>query len=134
MTLGYSKYYHWGGETNFESKILSGEKLHTIRQDVKGRWKTGNSIQHVTGNRTKQRNQFANGVCTGTENIVIVFNSLGKIESVKVEGKEINNWELIAKNDGLSILDFERWFFLSATSFVFKGKIIHWANLIYAGV
>ena len=133
MTLGYSKYYPWGGETDFERKVLSGEKIHTIRKDLKGRWKAGRAIEHVTGNRTKQRNQFASGLCQSTQTIEILFNELGKIELVKVDKKEIPNWELIAKNDGLSIISFERWFYNSSNDGFFKGVVIHWTNLLYGG-
>lgn len=134
MILGYSKYYPWGGETLFESKILSGEKIHTIRKDLKGRWKSGNTIQHSTGVRTKSFNQFAKGECTSTENIIITFSDLGKIETVLVNGKEINNWELIARNDSLSILDFEKWFYTNSHNNIFKGKIIHWTNKKYVRI
>lgn len=134
MILGYSQYYPWGGETPFESKILSGEKVHTIRKDLKGRWKAGNTIQHSTGVRTKKFNQFAKGGCISIESINITFSELGKIETVFIDGVEINNWDVIAKNDGLSILDFEKWFYTNSHHGIFKGKIIHWTNKKYVRI
>lgn len=123
MVLGYTKGH------GFESKILSGEKLHSIRADIKNRWRRGNEIQHITGNRTSQRSQFASGVCTGTQEIVIVYDDRGKIETVRVGGREVLGWEKIAKNDGLSITAFEGFFYSEAG--LFKGKIIHWTNERY---
>jgi hypothetical protein len=131
MNLGYSKYYPWGGETNFKEEVLSGEKLHTIRKDEKGRWKPGPVINHLTGNRTPERNEFLTNTCISTQKIVIVFDERGNIDFVTVGDNNIPMWNLIAKNDGLSILDFEKWFYTNSDNGVYSGVIIHWTNLLY---
>lgn len=125
MVLGFTTGY------GFEEKILSGEKLHSIRPDWPKRWKAGNKIQMVTGNRTKGRRQFAEKVCTGVQEIVVVFDERGKIDFVVVDKKQMHNYELLAKNDGLCYLDFEKFFFDNSVKGVYKGRIIHWSNIRY---
>jgi len=132
MNLGYSENFPWGGETNFESKVLSGEKIRTIRLNEKGRWRAGILLNHLLGNRTKRRREFLRNNCISTENITIAFSATGKIKSVMVEGKNITNWCNIALNDGLTVNDFEMWFYRSAAAGVFKGTIVHWTNKKYA--
>lgn len=58
----------------FVPAILSGEKIHTIREDFYERWKPGMSIQHWRGNpRNVKSNpyQFAVGECKGVQDITI---------------------------------------------------------------
>ena len=62
-------YYKWHGEDGILNYNMGNTyddglfdinpKKHTIRKDEKGRWKVGNDIHFVIGNRTKQRFQFA---------------------------------------------------------------------------
>lgn len=131
MTLPFVKYFKWGGPTNFESSITIGTKLHTIRPDIKGRWREGIAAQMVTGNRTKHRNQFYEAQCKGTQGIVIVFDNRGKIDTLAVDGNRVSNYEVIAKNDGLNLLDFEKFFYGASYADVYKGVIIHFTNLKY---
>ena len=51
----------------FKDLILSGQKIHTIREDKNRRWKPGMKIQHWMGNpRNPSKNPhcFAEGICT----------------------------------------------------------------------
>jgi hypothetical protein len=131
MNLGYSSKFPWGGLTQFEEYILSGRKKHTIRIDLKGRWKAGRIIHHVMGNRTKQRREFLRGECHGTQIVKMFFDLRGKIECLKVDGREIPDWEKVAFNDGLTIIEFEKWFNENSTDDIFEGTIIHFTDLRY---
>lgn len=140
MTIGYSEKFPWGGATNFEQKILSGEKIHTIRRDEKNRWLPGRLIHHVIGNRTKERRQFAEGVCKSIQKVRICFYPDKRISSILFEistgsfYKPENQKDIIkaiAINDGLSFEDFEKWFFRSSDNGIFVGKIIHFTDFKY---
>lgn len=137
MTLGYSTKDPWGNQTGFKDKILNGEKIHTLREDPKDRWKHGKLIHHVVGNRTKQREEFRRDTCSGTQKVEIVFNEHDRIERVNVDYKPIADWKQLAKNDGLTPELFERWFVRAAVGIlgtqikVWTGKIIHWTNKRY---
>lgn len=131
MVLGFTQIFPWGGETRFKEKVLTGSKLHSIRVDAKRRWHAGRVIQMVTGNRTRQFSQFLVRPCTGVQEITIVFDERGKIEWVIVGKKRVHSYEVIAKNDGLNLLDFEKWFYAASTRGVFKGRVIHWTDLRY---
>ncbi len=131
MVLGYEKKFADGRDTPFVSAFIDGTKIHTFRPDKRNQIKAGTVLKHVINNRTPQIHYFGQNICNGTQNIVIVFNELGKIESVKVDGKEQTNWEVIAKNDGLNILDFESYFYNKSQGGVFKSKIIHFTDLRY---
>lgn len=115
MILGFKK--------QFVPKILSGEKIHTIRRDHANRWKPGKIIHFSTGVRTKDYDQFAIGRCTSTSEIIInpakerVFISIGSGLVYRGEGVLA-----FAKNDGFdSLEDFWKWFHQP-----FEGKLIHW--------
>lgn len=115
---------------NYERKTYH-PKIHTIRADRKGRWKPGNKIHLVTGNRTKDRNQFAPVLeCVSVQTIEIkpAFKQVTILpewyQPKDLTPKEI---EILAKNDGFdSVDDFWRWFDKD-----FQGSIIHWTDLKY---
>lgn len=44
MILSFKQQFPWGTPTNFESKILSGIKKHSIREDKHRRWKAGRKM------------------------------------------------------------------------------------------
>ncbi|MBD0822614.1 hypothetical protein [Aestuariibaculum marinum] len=108
-------------------------KLHTIREDSRNRWKAGNDIHFVTGNRTKNRQQFAP---------VIKVKSIQKIEIkypawsenlndpvVSIDGRtlSLDETQQLAWNDGFeNLISFWLWF-----NEDFTGKIIHWTDLKY---
>jgi hypothetical protein len=131
MTLGYSTKFPWGGPTRFPEKIILGEKVHTIRQDLKKRWRQGRPIQHVTGNRTKLRDMFLENECDGVQTIKILFTKEAEVKRVIVDGIDIPEWKTIAENDGLTVDQFTKWFYSASEAEVFTGVIIHWTNLRY---
>lgn len=130
MILGFLKGFNVNGkrkQTDFENKIKKGIKLHTIRWDEKNRWKKGVKIHFATGARSSKYNCFKEGVCTGTQKIVIINRSIW-IQDMPFPliGHEI---QYLSDNDGFdSIEDFWWWFDQYSP---FTGKIIHWTNLRY---
>ena len=116
-----------GFNPQFPAKILEGTKKHTIREDKKDRWKPGMKIHFATGVRTKNYNQFKEGVCKSVQKIKITYLE-GSIR-IRVDGQLIDYASLkrIAKNDGFdSSRAFLNWFNKD-----FEGKIIHWTDLKY---
>lgn len=115
-------------------------KIHTIREDKKERWKVGNQIHFVTGNRTKNRKQFAPIVKVQSIQKLVITEMLmtqtayctvsnDKIFKVEVDGITLHNKQVeeLALNDGFdSVDDFFKWFDKD-----FKGKIIHWTDYKY---
>jgi len=105
-------------------------KLHTIRYDDKDRWKIGNKIHFVIGNRTKKRFQFAQVLkVKSIQKIQIknVFNDRHSIliDDIILSKKQI---ETLALNDGFNSVD-EFWDYFTGTDA--DAKIIHWTNLRY---
>lgn len=130
MRINYSKYYPWGGAAGFNTKILSGQKLHTIRKTNWGA-KKGAALSHgqKVGGKGFKRVEFLLNECTGVQPIEIIFNK-EKVIACNVEGKPVD-WRLIAKNDGLTEEQFSRWFHAYQEDNIFKGFIIHWTPLKY---
>lgn len=131
MVLSYFEIFEWGADTLFEKTILGGQKKHSIRKNRLNTAGEGRALSHVFGSRTPQRREFFKNACTGVEPIKIIFSDLGKIESVSVNGAEFKNWEIIAANDGLSIGNFEMFFYSQSEGGIYKGDIIHWTDLRY---
>lgn len=131
----------------FIEPILSGSKIHTIREDKTNRWKVGNSIQFATGVRTKLYNEFKTGTCIRIQEIEFKWkkHNAGMVsESWAVElfidGKNvmykiddfhgITLTEKIAFNDGFKdVKEFFEWEAWNKKNF--KGKIIHWTDTKY---
>lgn len=114
-------------------------KIHTIREDPENRWKAGNDIHFVVNNRTSRRFQFAPVIkCVSVQEIEIKHET-GWLK-LNINGKSffsgythdfhLTDYERmleLARNDGFdSIKDFFAYFNKD-----FKGKIIHWTDLIY---
>ena len=143
-----------GFKPQFVPLILTGAKIHTIREDKHNRWKAGNTIHFATGIRTKNYRQFDIGVCYSVQTIVMVnhgnhiyckiqtgenryiHNDCVEYENIKwyehhlkqqVGGGLLGD---LCKNDGLSWEDFKNWF-IPKEGDKFKGKIIHWTDFIY---
>lgn len=122
----------------FVEPIKNNDKVHTIREDKNNRWKTGNKIHFATGVRTKNYNQFFDGVCKSVQTIEIkTIDDPGLINYVRndkpvgvfVDGKRLKIYEidLLASKDGFeNALEFFKWFDKD-----FKGKLIHWTDLKY---
>lgn len=122
----------------FVAKIQAGIKKHTIREDKKNRWKVGNKIHFATGVRTKNYNQFAEGICTLIEPFEIKYEHEGSKTTAEVFvnnellGRAVwRNCQLISSSFSVDVLstndgfvktnDFFEWFDKD-----FKGKLIHW--------
>jgi hypothetical protein len=131
MLVNYLKYYPWGGEANFQKKILSKEKIHTIRKNKKG-FKPNAVLDH--GERIKgkgfKRKSFSTNKCISVQEIEITFKK-DEITKCEINGKSIS-WKLIAENDGLSSNDFLKWFSLFKNEEnKFTGYIVHWSHFKY---
>lgn len=137
MNLGFKKKYPWGKPTLFKEKILSGTKIHSIREDKKRRWKVGMLIHMAYGIRTKFYECFCNKHrCKLIQEIRIKYN--GKYPTVYIDGflfaeetetlwYALDDMMILAKNDGFdSVEDFFKWFNKD-----FEGVIIHWTSFRY---
>ena len=131
----------------FESKIIDGTKIHTIREDKPNRWKVGNTIHFATGVRTKDYNQFKEGKCMFVQDVsMYIDESMHKYSDGLKEftiiitigsrtlraGKEIIDFAL---NDGFATYqNFHNYFFPIITNTetnFFHGKLIHWTDKRY---
>ena len=134
MILGFKKKFPWGKPSNFEKKILDGSKIHTFREDKRGRWKPGVLIHFATGIRTRFYNCFKKGVCKSTQSIRIekydtYYGVEGPFYKIYINSEPVFDdvVEKLAKNDGFDSLgDFFKWFNTD-----FHGKIIHWTDFKY---
>jgi hypothetical protein len=145
---------HW--ETNFVEKILDGQKVHTIREDEKERWKVGNEIHFCTGGFTPGR-IFHEGKCVATIPFSVKWATIGDNENIKqatVSIGALQSWftlgvdqyelmkkgkdfgyigcseiiKQLAENDGFDdIGQFFGWF-----NDDFTGKIICWEKVKYS--
>ena len=132
MILGFKQQFTDKTPTNFKEKILSGEKIHSIRAG--DRWMPGMSIQMAYGVRTKKYDQFNKDHndlerCKDVQEIFITcdFNL-----EITVDDKYLMPWEIdkLIKNDGLTRLGFIGWFFPKG-KWDFSGQIIHWTDFKY---
>ena len=118
-----------GFKDRFVEKIISGEKIHTIREDKNQRWAPGKKIHFATGVRTPNYHQFMKGECKGVEKIyinpegrTIMFDYSGI--SIFYKGEDCIH---VMGNDGFdSADDFWNWF-----DKPFSGVIIHWTDFKY---
>jgi hypothetical protein len=130
-----------GFKERFKDLILSGEKIHTIREDSTDRWQYGMKIHFATGIRTKNYNCFKEGECINTQKIEFKWKQHNKglvSESwgvqVFIDGRNVTNEgdviDELAKNDGFNdrkeFFEWEAW-----NKKNFKGKIINWTNKLY---
>jgi len=119
-----------GFKPQFKPLILSGEKVHTIREDKYDRWKPGIKIHMATGVRTHDYECFCDKyTCVSTQRIHIVRYYIDQlIPYIYINYKPFFFHYQLAKNDGFkSVNDFYNWF----PEEEFIGKIIHWTNLTY---
>lgn len=110
-------------------------KKHTIRQDLKNRWKVGMYIDFFIGVRTKNMFRFAPKVKVKSIQKIKISYDEQICEAfccepcVFIDDKPIhlNDYELLAINDGFeNEKQFFEWF-----NEDFEGKLIHWTNLKY---
>ncbi|MBB4034871.1 hypothetical protein GGR21_000758 [Dysgonomonas hofstadii] len=121
-----------GFKPQFVAPILSGNKIHSIREDKTDRWKEGNTIHFATGVRTKNYDNFKMDECKGTQSIKIEYFEgvfFANKVTVFIDGRALEYEEILtlAHNDGFcSVADFLKWFNKD-----FEGKIIHWTDFKY---
>lgn len=156
MTLGFSIYFPDGRPTFFPEKILQPyrkgirmppdfiPKIHTFR--LGNRWRAGMRMHLVTGNRTKNREQFGVDIpelqhCNGVQPCMIWHDNLriniaiGPADTP--EGRILTRPEtnLFAANDGFNSVDeMTRWFFpkgYDPTAAPLVGQIVHFSNFRY---
>lgn len=121
MVIGFKK--------QFVQPILSGTKIHTIREDKGNRWKAGKLIHFVTGYK-----QFKTGKCVSVQVVEITYHECidpgeGDLFEVKIDGHVQNLAQImrLCAFDGFdTIAEFMDWFNKD-----FSGKIIHWTDLRY---
>lgn len=114
----------------FPEKILSGEKIHSIRPDPGNRWKPGMKIHFATGVRTKNYEQFMAGECKSVQGIFID----ALLRTVIINNKTIKGDQLIwlSAKDGFDhVDDFFEFFFQEYNGEKFTGKLIHWTDFKY---
>lgn len=119
-----------GIRTAFGSKVLSGEKLHTIRENARGFYVDGDwvSVRRWTGVAYRSKQVELVRVRTGLEQVRILRTCSGVW--VYVNGERVDPTE-VARNDGLSLGDFVNWFFPAERFGEFKGDLIHLSDFRY---
>ncbi len=117
----------------FKSPIISGQKIHSFREDPTERWKKGNTIQMATGVRTKKYNCFKEADCLSVQKVKMVNHPSSMI--IVFDDAVIFHWKdiiQIAKNDGFDDpYDFIEWFFPNNKYGEWHGRLIHWTTTIY---
>jgi len=125
-----------GERTGFREKRLSGEKIHTIRLNEKGYYKDGDvvSVREWTGKpyRSKQR-IIQDGVKIGVQEIFLPKeNFRAPIITIPYVTSFPVEKETLAKNDGLSLLDFNHWFYPQGKPREnFRGSLIYFTDFRY---
>src|SRR5512136_2254530 len=78
MNLSFKTKLPWeeARKTNFVQKILSGEKIHSIREDKHNLWAAGKTIHFCIYPRTKDYQQFKVDTCKSTQTIIIKYENL----------------------------------------------------------
>lgn len=130
-----------GEPTEFEKKLKTGEKKHTIRYNAKNVWAQRYkgiasgakylSLREWTGRPyNSEQRELARCEKIGLQHITMTYGTDDSVPQAWVDGKKVPV-EQIAKNDGLSVADFVEWFFGSSKSNVFEGEVIHFTDFRY---
>lgn len=134
MLVGFSQKFSKGKlkgmPTLFKEKHSSGHKIHTMREDVKNRWRVGMGMQLCYGVRTKQFEMWADTECKAIQ-IVNIKYSGSAIPEITIDGRLCHALEIVmlAINDGFDSLDdFLAWFDKDG-----EYKLLHWTDFIYDG-
>lgn len=117
-------------KNNFVPLILSGEKIHTIRNGKNAdRWEAGRNIHFCTGLRTSKYNCFKQAPCTAVQEIHMTY-FRSRLE-ITVDDRYLYWPDISAliKNDGLTYDEFLEWFFKDTDEF--SGVLVHWTDLKY---
>lgn len=135
-----------GQPTNFKEKFLNGEKIHTIRgnyelwkkrlDEVRGR-KAILSIRQWEGMPYRSK-QIEIAKITSVSGCGVQYINLWKPNEDQIywqinDRKVKEAFNEVAKNDGLDIEDFRRWFIPKKDTkyFYFEGAIIHFTPFRY---
>ena len=121
----------------FVEPIQNGTKIHTIIEDVHGRWKAGNSIQAATGVRTPNYNCFFESQCTGVQDVFMTY-AYNDLIQISVDGVELFGYqermELVKKDGFETWEEFFNWFYpliMKNPKKEFSGRIIDWTDYRY---
>lgn len=121
---------------HFIKPILKGIKIHTIRRDIEGKAKPGETLllhDNLPIANGSNHHGFDFKSCVSTQTITITYIKLfpwyitGPV--VKVDDRSLTPLEVhtLAVNDGFdNIEQFYNWFNTN-----FSGKIIHWTDKKY---
>lgn len=154
MNLGFSITYpdkKWMGRragtlTDFEVKIETGVKIHTLRDDAAQRWKPGRKIHFCTGIRTKFVRCFKMGECKSVQHVALTYTQLSHDAQAKIsihvgtetrnslEIRQLSRLEIdeFARNDGFeNAIAFFDWFRKGKPSFRGTFRLIHWTDKTY---
>lgn len=102
MLIGYTL-------PNAIERIIAGEKIHTLREDKKERYKVGQLIDHCTGVRTKNFKKHYQSTITRIDFAFIV----PREKAIYINGTKLSQMEfwLFLQNDGFdSAEQFWAWF------------------------
>lgn len=129
------KHINAGEPTNFKEKILSGEKIHTIRPQT-NKWKIGDqiSMRYWSGKPYHSKQEI---FCEKFEVVELlpieIHINLYDHNFIKIKGGKTwedrffqREFDLIAKNDGLTFDQMQSWFKES-----FTGTLIAWQPTNY---
>jgi hypothetical protein len=110
-------------------KIKRGQKIHTLREDTKRRWREGMMIDFVEGSRYKP-SVFLSEAVASIQEVKLSFIA-SCVFYVIIDGRELTRNEIqdLIRNDGFdSEADFRAFFkdFLSI-----KLRLIHWTTKKY---
>lgn len=124
-----------GEKTFFRKKILSGEKIHTIRSNFKYWFKIVKMINN--GDAILSIRQWSGKPYYSKQVEILKVKKVGynrikivKDKFIKIDDQEKQDYnsiiDALAKNDGLKTDDFKNWFPKK-----FEGIIIHFNNTTY---
>lgn len=131
-----------GCSTLFAILLMTGRKIHTIRDDEKGLWEQRVSdinegrkllcVREWTGKPyNSEQREIKAYVQIGLQRLTMTYGVDDELPQAWVDGKEVPV-ETLAKNDGLSIEDFVDYFFgCGNKSNVFEGVILHFTDFRY---
>jgi hypothetical protein len=121
-----------GNKTLFLEQAMSGRKLHTIRKNMKGRYKAGDVVEiRQWSGKPYCSKQDRTGLLfrIGVEPVTLVLRAgelIASVNGIPVSPKRL------AANDGLTLDNFIDWFFPGRKPGTFTGDIIHFTSFRYA--
>jgi hypothetical protein len=133
--LEFARKYNWRDALYYPPSLKASylPKIHTIREDPNCRWKVGNKIHFVTGNRTPDRHQFAPVIkCTNIQKVFMTYPGYGDKLHISVGSTYLHypEQEQLAINDGFR--DYNQFFdyFLplvkAKNDSGYSCRLIHW--------